>query len=111
MGYIEGHSYAESGRSSSSSSSSTDWSDSSLIIGRAECFKSNVYTHIEDKNPHEVIKQLASFAWGRNNVNLKVTINGIIVPMRSGNLDLLREDIMQTIENEKHFLTKGDFEL
>jgi hypothetical protein len=66
---------------------------------------------IEDRNPNNIVSHLADFAWGRNNINLKITINNIPVPMRSGNLDFLREDIIQTINNEKHFLTKGDFEL
>lgn len=108
---MEGRSTSVSESSSSSSSSSKDWSFHSIIIGRAECFKSNNHTHIESRNPHEVVSHLASFAWGRNNINLKITVNDIPVPMRSGNLDFLREDILQTIKNEKHFLTKGDFEL
>ena len=97
--------------SSSSSSSSDKWFDSPIIIGRAECFRTRNHTHIEDRNPYQVISQLTDFAWARNSFDLKITINDIIIPMRNGNLDHLREDIMSTIENQKHFFTKGDFEL
>ena len=97
--------------SSSSSSSSKDWSGHPVIIGRAECFKSDRHTHIEDRNPFIIADHIASFAWGRNNVNLKITINDIGIPMNDGNLDNLRDDILSTIENESHYFKKGDFEI
>jgi hypothetical protein len=98
--------------SSSSSSSSKDWSGYPIIIGRGECFNSNRHIHIEDRNPDIIAHDLSAFAWGRNNINIKITVNNIEIPMRSGNLDNLREDIIATIENEKHhFFKKGDFEI
>ncbi len=96
---------------SSSSSSSTEWKDHPVIVARAECFETNTYQHVEEKNPYEVAIAMSSWVVAKDINKIKITVNGVQVPIYDQDASKVYDDVLRTIENESHFLTKGDFEL
>lgn len=98
-------------QSKSSSSCSPSFENSPVIVARVECFKTNTYHHIEDKNPHLVITEILSFIYRgeRDMENIKITVNDIKVPISLNDKLSIGSLILETIENEKYFLKESDF--
>lgn len=94
--------------SSFSASSTNDWEFHPIVVGRVECFKTNTFHHIEDRNPHLIAHEISNFISERNIEDVRITINDIRVPFPSRNQSIYN-NIIQTIENEKHFLKESDF--
>ncbi len=113
-------SYASYSSSSVSSASySNDWEHSPIVVGRVECFKTNTFHHIENRNPHLIAHEITQFILERNIEDVRVTINDIRVPLPIGNHQniikttfgnqSIYQNIIKTIENEKHFFREEDF--
>ena len=79
-----------SGSSSSSSRSSRvyeiDYEPNEPIVCRVESFNNNTYSHIEDPNPYVIAEHVGDFMWGKQIDEVKITVNGIVVPLYSINL-------------------------
>jgi hypothetical protein len=90
----------------SSASSSNDWEHSPIVVGRVECFKTDTFHHIEDRNPHLIAHEICNFVSERNIEDIRITVNDIRVPLQNQSI---YHNIIQTIENEKHFLKESDF--
>ena len=114
--------------STSASSTSETWEGHPIVMGRIEDFRDDTYHHVENRNPYEVISSLTVWLIDHgffdterrplpasvemiNHGVIKLTINGIIVPIWTHSIQQLYDDILTTIENEKHFFKKGDFDI